>query len=107
MSVLIPHFDLPFKLDSSGHAVVVDQDTLDDVSNCVEAVLRTVLGQRQELQDFGLAELTLQNQPLDTGTIIQQVLEQEPRAVLLIDQAPDQFDSLVARVLVQVSTREG
>jgi phage baseplate assembly protein W len=103
--VLVPHFDLPFRFIGSGNAVVVDQDTLEDVSNCVEAIMRTVIGQRQELPEFGIPDPTLQTQPIYRPDILTQVLEWEPRAVVVFDQHPDVFDSLIADVTVSVSTK--
>ena len=102
---LVPHFDLPFRFDATGHAAVVDQDTLEDVSNCVQAVLRTTVGQRQEMPTFGITDPTLQTQPILQGDIIAAVLDQEPRAVLVIDQSPDSFDNLIDDILVDVSTK--
>lgn len=98
-----PHFDLPFRFDSSGHAAVVEQDTLEDVTNCVEAVLRTIKGQRAEAPDFGIDDPTFTDQPINLQAIVEAVLEQEPRANVLITQSPDKFDSLIADLVADVS----
>lgn len=100
-----PHLDLPFRF-VSGAAAVVEQDSLDDVSNCVEATLRTLVGQRLELPGFGIDDPTFQNQPIDTAAIVDKLLNEEPRASVLLSQAPDRFNSLVARVTAQVSAQE-
>ena len=102
----VPHFDLPFRLDGLGHAMVVEQDSIDDVSNCVEAVIRTIIGDRVELPGFGIDNPVFTNQPISASGIMAAVLDQEPRAHLLLTQAPDKFDYLIAKVLVEVSTKE-
>lgn len=102
---IVPHFDMPFRFSGS-HAAVVDQDTLDDVSNCVEAILRTFEGQRQELPDFGIVDPVFNRQPIPLEPIIAAILDQEPRASILIEQAPDRFDSLIADLIVRVSAKE-
>lgn len=102
---MIPHFDIPFRL-AGQHFAVVDQDTLEDVSNCVWAVLGTQVGMRLEAPTFGREDPTFQMQPVRTDLLIQAVLENEPRAVMLMQQAPDLFDSLIADVTARVSTRE-
>jgi len=47
-----PHFDLPFRFLKSGGAVVSEQDSFDDVANCVEAICRTPQGFRVDNPDF-------------------------------------------------------
>lgn len=101
---MIPHFDLPFRM--AGHAVVNDQDTLEDVSTCVEAIVRTHKGQRIEVPDFGIPDPTFQVQPIRLDAIVNAILDQEPRASILVEQAPDRFDSLIARIIARVSKKE-
>lgn len=101
----VPHFDLPFRL-SGLHAVEVDQDSIEDITNCVEAVIRTFKGARIELPDFGIDDPTFSLQPLAVQDVVQAVLDQEPRASLLISQHPDQFNQTITDVLVRVSTEE-
>lgn len=100
---MIPHFDFPFRF-VSGHAAVADQDSTEDVTNCVEAIMLTPVGSRIEMPDFGIPDPTFQLQPLDFSTIIEAVLENEPRASVVFDQSPDKFDRLIARVTESVST---
>lgn len=103
----LQHFDLPFRWGPNGHGFTVDQDTIDDVSNCVEAIVRTMVGQRAELPDFGIIDPTFDPQPLNLQDIIQRVIQQEPRAALLMEQAPDRVDQLIAHVIAKVSTAQG
>lgn len=103
----VPHFDIPFRFLSTGHAATVDQDTLDDISACVEAIMRTLQGQRDDNPNFGIPDPTFQLQPIDLGLITEAVLQQEPRASLLLEQSPDAFNQLVADVVARVSIAQG
>lgn len=102
----VPHFDLPFRIGSNHHAATVEQDTVEDISNCVRAILLTHIGERIELPSFGTPELTFGRQPLQIGLLIDAILEQEPRAAIHMEQSPDKFEAMVARILVEVSARE-
>lgn len=109
MSYQTPHFDLPFRFITVGtdqKAATVEQDTVDDVANCVLASLLTHTGQRPEVPSFGAGDLTFKQQPLDASAIIEKVTVDEPRASLLFSQQPNALDVLIDQVVVSVSTRE-
>lgn len=99
----LPHFDLPFRF-VGGSAAVVEQDSIDDVINCVEAAVRTQRGERKEIPTFGVYEMTFQDQPVDTRSFSAQIVEHEPRATLLFEQNPHEFDAIVADVRMTVSS---
>ena len=52
----IPHLRIPFRITSSGAADVVEQDSIDDVAQCVEVLLRTRPGDRPEVPEYGIDE---------------------------------------------------
>lgn len=99
----VPHFDLPFRFGPQ--AAVVEQDSLEEIANCVYAVLVCPLGFRVELPTFGLADPTFSMPAPDLDEIRDVVETWEERAGLLLDQHPDQFDALIARVGVAVQAR--
>lgn len=105
-SIRIPHFDLPFRYGSGGIVAVVEQDSDKDVENCVTAIASTIKGQRIEDPTFGITQPTFQKQPINTGTMTEEVLAQEPRATALIEQSPNILDPLVDDVTVSVSRKE-
>jgi hypothetical protein len=105
VAVLVPHLAIPFNWDGSS-AAVIEQDTIEDISACVEASCLTIIGQREELPDFGIPDPTFGIQPIDVQRIIDAVLKYEPRAALYMSQSPDEFDQLIARVLLAVSAKE-
>lgn len=93
-----PHFDLPFRLSGKSFATV-QQDSPEDVANCVECIVRTPSGFREDTEDFGLDDLTFNNQPLNLALVKSQIQRQEPRASLLVEQ--DVMD-LVNRLTIKV-----
>lgn len=97
----VPRFDLPFKLGKS--AAVVEQDSIDDVVNCVVAILVTHFAWRDEAPAFGTVDLAMRKMPIGADDIISLVGAQEPRAILLIEEHRDAVDSLVARINIGVS----
>jgi phage baseplate assembly protein W len=103
-----PQFDLPFRFeakdDGTVQAAVVEQDSTQDVLNCVEAVLRTPLGYREELPDFGVEDPTFRQMPVDPSRIAQAIERWEPRANITVDSYPDSLDEALAHVRVQVES---
>jgi phage baseplate assembly protein W len=101
MGVSVPHFALPFRY-INGSAVVNEQDSLDDIADCVYAICLTNPGDRSELPDFGITDPAFQELPLNTTVLQQQIEAWEPRVQLLIDAAPDQYDLSVTNAQVTV-----
>jgi len=95
-----PHFGLPFDLTSG--ATTNEQDTLDDIAACVEAICRTPQGSRLDNLDFGFPNVELSSQPIVTEDLIDIVSEQEPRAVLLFEEQPDLLDYYIDRITITV-----
>lgn len=102
-SVETPHFDLPFRIVGPSVAVV-EQDTIDDVGNCVVVIAATPIGWRDEVPTFGIPDLALLRQPLDAQEVAREIGSQEPRALLIADERPDQYDELIDRINIGVST---
>lgn len=101
MAVEIPHFALPFTWASSSGgpglaAAEVEQESIDEIGACVEAVLRTVAGQRTTLPDFGRPELEFNTSAeVVRAQLAQALLDWEPRVQALIDAAPSETDNEV------------
>lgn len=95
----IPHFQLPFVLDPDG-VRVTEQDSLDEVTDCVQAVLRTTLGERIELPDFGRPDQAFRQNGADLEQLRDAVDTWEPRATVEIDHDPAFLSGQVDRVTV-------
>lgn len=104
LPVRVPHFDLPFRF-VNGSVAVVDQDTEDDIANCVEAILRTPYGYRTQdgIVDFGNHDPLFEIQPVDIELIKSTIESQEPRSHILTDEETDRLDALISHVMVEVS----
>lgn len=98
-----PHFDLPFRLDGSSFAVV-EQDSIEDVADCVTVIASTPIGWRDEAPTFGIPDPTFLKQPLDAQEIAREIGSQEPRALLIVEERPDLQDELIDRINIGVST---
>jgi hypothetical protein len=99
VTVDCPHFDLPFRFEN-GAAVVVEQDTTEDVAACVAAVLLYPLEWRPEAPTFGIRDPTFTEGGVDTADVARALAEWEPRADLLVSGALDDDDELAQIVTV-------
>jgi hypothetical protein len=99
-----PHFDIPFRF-VGGSPAVVEQDTSEDITNCVEAILRTPQGFRvyDNRAEFGIEDPTFELQPVDIELMKNTVVAQEPRADVVFSENTSLVDSLVANIKVEVS----
>lgn len=84
-----------------------EQGSIEDVTACVEAVLRTRPGDREMLPDFGTPEPLFANIPIDTDSIREAVTTWEPRAIVTLREAPDLLQRLVDHVVMTVRTEGG
>lgn len=101
-AVDIPHLKVPFKIDANG-AAVVDQDSDDEIIQCVDAICRTPRGLRLDSPDFGIDEVVLRENGPDRDKLQRAILYWEPRARVAIDiQSPDNLAGLFQIVEVNV-----
>jgi len=100
----LPHFGLPFRF-SGPAAAWNEQDSLDEVADCLLAILVCPQGFRAELPAFGQPDPTFLVPGPSPDAIRAAVSRWEPRAVLLLDTYPDLIDALVAHVEAYVQVR--
>lgn len=74
-----PHLPNLPTLDAFGQFLVNDQDSYDEIADCVEIVVGTQIGQRTALPDFGVLDPTF-TYPVDTDAIVGSINEWEDRA---------------------------
>lgn len=99
---IVPHFDLPFRLSGKSFAVV-EQDSHEDVANCVETIIRTPYGFRDDAPDFGLDDHTFDNRPLNVDAMRAQIESQEPRATMALTEEPSLVEDIVTSVNATVN----
>lgn len=101
-AVDIPHLKVPFSLSAAG-AAVVEQDSDNEIIQCVEAICRTPRGTRLDSPDFGIDEVVLRETGPDRDKLQRTILYWEPRARVAIDiQSPDSLSGLYQIVEVNV-----
>jgi hypothetical protein len=109
MSVVeTPHFDFPFNLSARG-ADVVEQDTVDDVGNCVVAILNTHITTRDFVPEFGIPDISFRVYPLDADVLLTMIGDQEPRALMTGREQIDRTDNLIDIITIKlhIATQKG
>ena len=96
----VPHFAFPFTRDpATGHAAEVEQDSIEDVTGCVQVVLITPRGWRVELPEFGTPDPTFSTPPAaDIEVMRKAVSDWEPRAFLTVTDNSNAFELGVQRL---------
>jgi hypothetical protein len=102
---LTPHIAIPFTMLAGGveGVDVNEQDTLDDVYDCTQAIIRCPEGYRPELMAFGIPDQTFSESEIDLSRISDKVALWEPRADTLYSQAPGGITLLEDLVKVRVA----
>jgi phage baseplate assembly protein W len=102
--VQIPHFAFPFRFGERGAAVVIEQDSYEEIEQCVKVLMLTEIGERLEVPDFGILDVTFRN-GADTSSIEAAAKEWDERVETDISEEPDRLNGMIRHLLVQV--REG
>lgn len=80
----VPQFDLPFRVED-GEVLEVEQGSLEDIDNCVEAIVRTPLGSHLDDLELGIPDKAFRRLGPNpsAGEFLAAIEGQEPRAHLL------------------------
>jgi len=81
---IAPHFRIPFTVTGSS-AGVVEQNSQEEIEDCIEAVLRTPIGSRVEQPEYGIPDETFEQLTPDVSAeaYLNAIAEWEPRARVL------------------------
>jgi phage baseplate assembly protein W len=100
---MIPHFAIPFRVTASGSAAVVDQDSFEEIGQCVAVLMSTTAGERIELPDYGIPNPVFQvESDVDTAELATAVQKWEPRATALVHSTV--IDETLRHLLVELET---
>jgi phage baseplate assembly protein W len=100
----IPHLSLPLRISEGAYASV-QQDTLDELVCCVQAICSFPIGSRIEAPEFGIPEFEHSDRPLPTQQLEAIVEQWEPRANVEISEGDyDATDPLATSLRVQVTS---
>lgn len=100
--VRVPHFAFPLRF-VNGAAVVNEQDSLDDIRDCVRAILSYPVGSRIEAPEFGVPDQTFVERGADPAAVIAAVQRWEPRADLAAQADNSNLADLITRLIVEVA----
>jgi phage baseplate assembly protein W len=94
-----PHLAAPFRVEN-GRVATVEQDSPEEIRQCILACLRTKIGSRLEAPDYGVPDQTFKRQSRNPSAAVylRAVEEAEPRARLL---GSAQVEGLIQRVLLE------
>lgn len=98
----IPRLALPLRVENGSYAVN-EQDTVDDVANCVESIVRYEREYLPFLPDFGRPPILFRQGTEPLGSQLRAAVEAwEDRGELLTD---DQLDELAREIRLTVGER--
>jgi phage baseplate assembly protein W len=102
----LPHFSGPFRFEylRSGQQIipVAEQDTTDEIADCVELTLRTEQTERRTLPSFGRPQMLAftHDRELAQSVVQQTIVDAEPRVRTLVELAEiDPEDTGLLRLL--------
>jgi hypothetical protein len=88
----------PLQLDPAGRLATVEQDSDDDIRQCVEAILRYRVGDRFDRPEMGMADPTFEELPIDLAAIREVLDRHELRAHVLLTGGDELLDELTAEI---------
>lgn len=97
MSVIVPHYAMPFQITPDG-AKATEQDSLEEVRDCVANICAYRTGDRPEKPGFGIPDQTFSLNGPDTQLLVSTIAAQEPRAQLAATADPSNLEQLIATV---------
>lgn len=101
--IVTPKLAVPFRLTNDGkRAQVIEQDSLEEVTQCVEAILKTPIGSRLENPDFGISDQTFQEGGADLDDLALSIIQWEPRADVVLERTPEVLETWVDNVNISV-----
>lgn len=102
----IPQIFQPFTFDlRTGDVVTVEQDSIDDIAQCVKNICSYIKGTREERPDFGITDQTFEEGGVDINKLRQEVEEFEPRASMAFSTTAD-WVALAESVGIRVTRSE-
>jgi phage baseplate assembly protein W len=102
MAARVPQFALPFRV-IGGEVVEVEQDSPEEIGQCVEAILRTPEGTRIDEPEFGRPDETFAQLSTDSNATqyVAAVERWEPRASVL---GAAGVEGMAKRVIIEEGT---
>ncbi len=93
---------VPFRF-ISGRADTVEQDSTEEISQCVSAILSTEVGSRHEKFNFGIPDLTFTTD-IDDSVIYEAIRFWEPRAEFHLSD--EEIEDLTYRIRISLKEKQ-
>ena len=106
MRVEVPHFAIPFHFHNHGDSFkphVVEQDTIEEIFQSVEVLVRTQLGSRIDEPEYGVEEQAFIHRGPDLDAYLSAIAQWESRASVSAEFNQEQILELIFEVHLQVS----
>lgn len=100
-----PHLALPLRFES-GALALTEQDSLDDIQDKVETLIRCPLGFRDELPEFGWPQQTFDTAPLDVSANQSLIDEWVPDARAVLGEHGVPLDETVRHIVVSLNPED-
>ena len=101
-TLTVPHLRIPFALDVTGGAAVVEQDSLGEITQCVTQLLGTVIGSRDVVPTYGIPDPTFSGP--SQSEITNAIAAWEPRAAVSVTVTTPPGSPAVVTVIVEQAT---
>lgn len=105
MAVEIPHFALPFRI-VAGQAVVNEQNSPEEIRDCVAAIVSYTVGSRPERPNFGVEDETFEEGGADPAVYLAAVARFEPRADVHALADPSRLAAYLSSVNLDTAPRQ-
>ena len=102
----IPHFAYPFafqNVNGQVQAAVVEQDSIEEILACVNAIVACPIGTRDELPGFGVPDVLFAQAPLNPSTVVQAIVRWEPRARIAASEFADAGSDAQRHLQLEIS----
>jgi hypothetical protein len=86
MAIAVPHLMFPPQIDGSGHLAAVEQNSDEDILDCVFVALKTPIGSRLYVPNFGVTDYTFHQDPLPLPQLLGEIQQSEPRATADLEE---------------------
>lgn len=97
-----PHYAMPFRLGSiNGAAIVNEQDSSEDIINCIEAIIAFPIGSREELPEFGIPDILFREITESQVPELQEAIARWETRIDLIASEEPTFDDMIRHIILQ------
>jgi hypothetical protein len=97
-----PHFAVPFNFGHDDHALCIEQGSVEDHAEQVEAIVRTIKGQRLDQPEFGIFDPVLDENGPDIHAIQLAIDKYAPDVDFNISSNIDAIEKMVYRIHIGV-----